>query len=66
MAAGLYQIDDEHYLIVVEDYNSRYFALEKMSSTTFPAVISRIKAIFARFRIPEKVVSANGPQFAGA
>ena len=66
VAADLYQIDDEHYLIVVEDYHSRYFELEKMSSTTCPALISRIKAIFARFRITEKVVSDNGPQFAGA
>ena len=34
-------------------------------STTYPAVISRMKAIFSRFGIPEKVVSDYGPPFAG-
>lgn len=58
VAADLFQIDDEHYLIVV-DYHSRYFELEKMSSTTCSAVVRRMKAA-----IPERVVSDNGPQFA--
>ena len=46
------------------DCRSRCFESEKMPSTTCSAVISRMKAIFARFGIPERVVSDNGPQFA--
>ena len=65
VAAHLFQIDAEHYLFVL-NYHSRYFELEKMSSTTCPEVISRIRAIFARFGIPEKVVSDNGSPLAGA
>ena len=63
VAADLFQIEDVHYLIVV-DYRSRYFEPERMASTTSSAVINKMKAIFARFGIPEKVVSDNGPQFA--
>ena len=61
VAADLFQIEDVHYLIVV-DYHSRYFELERMPSTTSSAVINKMKAIFARFGIPEKLVSDNGPQ----
>lgn len=60
VAADLFQINAEHYLLVL-DYHSRYFELEKMSSTTCREVIIRMKAIFTRFGIPEKVVSDNGP-----
>ena len=34
-----------------------------MPTTTSSAVINKMKAIFARHVIPEKVVSDNGPQF---
>lgn len=60
VAADLFQINAEHHLLVL-DYHSRYFELEKMSSTTCREVIIRMKAIFTRFGIPEKVVSDNGP-----
>ena len=62
VATDLFELDNEHYLIVV-DYYSRYFELEMMPTTTSSAVINKMKAIFARHVIPEKVVSDNGPQF---
>ena len=62
-AADLFQIEDVHYLMGV-DYHSRYFELQRMPSTTSSAVKNKMKAIFARFGIPEKLVSDNGPQFA--
>ena len=65
VAADLFQINAEHYHLVL-DYHSRYFELEKMSSTTCREVIIRMKAIFTRFGIPEKVVSDNGPPLNGA
>ena len=63
VAADLFQIEDVKYLIVV-DYHSRYFELERMPSTTSSAVINKMKAMFERFGIPERLVSDNGPQFA--
>ena len=34
-----------------------------MSTTTSSAIVNKLKAIFARHVIPEKLVSDNGPQF---
>ena len=33
-----------------------------MSTTTSTAIINKLRAIFARHGIPEKLVSDNGPQ----
>ena len=62
VATDLFMLENEQYLIVV-DYYSRYFELERMSTTTSSAIINKLKAIFARHGIPEKLVSDNGPQF---
>ncbi len=35
----------------------------KISTTTSEHVIQRLKALFARFGIPEQIVRDNGPQF---
>lgn len=55
VATDLFELDNEHYLIVV-DYYSRYFELERMPSTTSSAVINKLKAIFARHGVPEKLI----------
>jgi len=39
--------------------------LDKLNTTTAATVISKLKVIFARHGIPEKVVSDNGPQYRG-
>lgn len=54
--------NSDHYIVVV-DYYSRYFDLEKLKSTTAAAVILKLKKVFAAHGIPEKVISDNGPQF---
>ena len=53
VATDLFTLDNEQYLIVV-DYYSRYFELERMSTTTSLAIINNLTAIFARHGIPEK------------
>jgi len=62
VTTDLFELDNEHYLIVV-DYYSRYFELERIPTTTSSAVINKMKTIFAWHGILEKVVSDNGPQF---
>ncbi|RXN20033.1 putative hephaestin-like protein 1 [Labeo rohita] len=55
-------LEHKDYLVTV-DYYSRHFELDKLHSTTFAAVISKLKASFARHGIPEAVISDNGPQY---
>ena len=50
------------FLLVV-DYFSSYVETTKLASTTSSVVITALKSIFARFGVPEIVVSDNGPQF---
>ncbi len=45
------------------DYYSRFLEILHLSNTTVEQVIIKLKATFARFGIPEVVVSDNGPQF---
>ena len=62
VAADLFMLENEQYLILV-DYYSRYFERERMCTTTSSAIINKLKAIFVRHGIPEKLVSDNSPQF---
>ncbi|XP_062381423.1 uncharacterized protein LOC134069477 [Sardina pilchardus] len=48
------------FLIIV-DYYSRYFEMNKLTSCTSSTVITKCKASFARYGIPDTVVSDNGP-----
>ena len=46
------------------DFFSRYIEIGKLSSITSEIVVANLKAHFARFGVPELVISDNGPQFA--
>lgn len=50
------------YLIVV-DAHSKWPEVEHMSSTTAVKTIQVLRQMFARYGIPEQLVSDNGPQF---
>ncbi|KAK7912921.1 hypothetical protein WMY93_013132 [Mugilogobius chulae] len=62
VASDLFTWKGEEYMVVV-DYYSRYFELDKLTSTTSGSVIKKMKAVFARHGVPEKLVSDNGPQY---
>ena len=49
--------------LVVIDYSLRFPEIAFMSSTTGDAVIKRLKDVFARWGIPDEIVSDNGLQF---
>ena len=58
----LFTLDGKNYLISV-DYYSDYWELDYLTNTTGKAVVEATKAQFARYGIPELVISDNGPQF---
>lgn len=63
VASDLFSLRGQDYIVVV-DYFSRYFELERLLKTNSTTVIGKLKGIFSRFGIPEKVLSDNGPQYA--
>ena len=50
-------------LLIIVDTHSKWPEVFKMSTTTSGKSITELQEIFARFRILEKLVSDNGPQF---
>ena len=62
VGADLFQLKDTTYLLVT-DYFSRYPEICKFTSTTSPATIQAMKAIFSGHGIPHTLCSNNGPQF---
>ena len=62
VGTDLFTKDNNDYLVMI-DYWSKYIELVHLSSKTSNYVIAKIKAIFARWGIPEIVVSDNGPEF---
>lgn len=62
IAADLCEIHGQRYLIVV-DYFSRWIEILNMSSTVAEQVISKLKSLFARFGVPDLLITDNGPQF---
>ena len=62
LALDLFCLQDKHYLVTV-DYYSDYWEVDSLHSTSTAAVIKKLKPHFARWGIPNEVVTDNGPQF---
>ena len=62
VASDLFSLEKVNYVIVV-DYYSRFFEIERLKDTLSSTVVKKTKAIFSRHGIPEELVSDNGPQF---
>lgn len=62
IAADLCDYGNDTYLIVV-DYYSRYIEMTKLFRTTSVNVIQAMMEFFARWGVPETLMSDNGPQF---
>ena len=53
-------------LLVISDYYSNYIEVARITSITSRSIIRELKAVFARFGIPEVFVTDNGAQFSSA
>ena len=62
VAADLCELDNRT-LLVISDY---YIEVSCLSTATSCNIIKEMKAVFARYGIPDVVVMDNGPQFASA
>ena len=45
------------------DYFSNFFELDKLRRKTSVEVIGKLKSHFARFGVPDKLMSDNGPPY---
>ena len=63
VAVDLFHLNGQQYLLIV-DYFSGFWEVEPLQSTLSSDVIKKMKMHFARYGIPDMVVSDNGPQFA--
>ena len=62
VGTDLFEFKGRSYLLIV-DYYPRFIEVVLLNRTTAEEVILRTKGMFARFRIPEVVVSDNSPQY---
>ncbi|XP_056022031.1 uncharacterized protein LOC130054940 [Ostrea edulis] len=58
----LFELNGKHYLIVV-DYFSNFIEIDLLTFMTSSRVISLLKKQFARFGVPNVIMSDGGPQF---
>ncbi|CAK1583539.1 unnamed protein product [Parnassius mnemosyne] len=65
VGTDLFQIKGVDYLLLV-DYYSKFFEIEKLQCTTSPSIIETLKNIFCRQGIPNVVMSDCGPQFSSS
>ena len=62
VATYLFELHGVHYLLI-GDYFSRSPEVSRLTTTTSAAVITAMKAVFARHSILEVLRSDNGPQY---
>ncbi|CAG2232155.1 unnamed protein product [Mytilus edulis] len=62
IGTDLFTLSGNDYLITV-DYYSSFFEVDRLYDTSSKTVINKLKQHFARWGIPETVISDNGPQY---
>ena len=64
VGTDLFNVKKDVYLVVVDNL-TKYWDLEQLNDIEAESTILQMKKIFARQRVPEVVISDNGPQYAG-
>ena len=62
VGTDLFELEGVDYLVAV-DYFSNFWEVDRLDDTQAKTVVRKLKAHFARFGIPNKLVSDNGSQF---
>lgn len=62
VATDLFTLDGKEYLVTV-DYYSNFWEVDRLLDTHSTTVIQKLKTHFARYGIPDELVTDNGPQF---
>lgn len=62
IAADTFTLDGKDYLVTI-DYYSNFWEIDRLPNTKAVTTILKLKSHFARYGIPDQVVSDNGPQF---
>lgn len=57
--------NNKYYLVIV-DAHSKWIEVEHVSCTSAVVVIDSLRKLFARFGLPKRIVSDNGPPFSSA
>jgi len=60
VTADIFQWKNGHFIVVVDHY-SRYIEVANLPTLRTATTVERLKLIFARFGIPEILVTDNGP-----
>ena len=63
--SDLFHWNNQDFILVV-DYYSHYWEIERLYDTISSNAIKKMNSIFSRFCIPEEVRSDNGPQYNSA
>ena len=62
VAVDPFSLDGNNFMVTV-DYHSGYWEIDQLMSTVSETVIRCLKRHFARYGIPSRVLTDNGPQF---
>ncbi|KAK7090822.1 hypothetical protein V1264_010573 [Littorina saxatilis] len=62
VGVDLLELNGRDYVVTV-DYYSDFFEVDRIQNKTGKEVINKMKAHFARYGVPERVISDNGPPF---